>query len=273
MPAAHNVHPEFGLLCPTPRLRRKLRVALAGLVCAMLGLVAIWAAHRGESSAVTALRLDASGSAGASTGAVAAGTPRSTAAVATPAENGACGQTSGPISTPRVCWASCASRGRCGRPTIARGSRQVRSAAAPWPPARSNPLPPPRAWPMAPRATDRRPSRSRRWPMPLPRQCRSRARVRLPPPSSRNAARAARRAGASPPEAMRVRGARSAPTIGPGPAITRAPDSRKAFSASSGDAAAALLFCGAARLPKLRLSMFAAVAIVPPAAQQGDRYA
>ncbi len=92
MPAAHNVHPEFGLLCPTPRLRRKLRVALAGLVCAMLGLVAIWAAHRGESSAVTALRLDASGGAGASTGAVAAGTPRSTAAVATPAENGACGQ-------------------------------------------------------------------------------------------------------------------------------------------------------------------------------------
>jgi hypothetical protein len=92
MPAAHNVHPEFGLLCPTPRLRRKLRVALAGLVCAMLGLVAICAAHRGESTAVTALRLDASGGGGASTGAVAAATPRSTAAVATPAENGACGQ-------------------------------------------------------------------------------------------------------------------------------------------------------------------------------------
>ena len=96
MPAAHNVHPEFGLLCPTPRLRRKLRVALAGLACAMLGLVAIWAAHRGESGAVTALRLDASGGAGASphasTGAAAAATPRSTAAVATPAANGACGQ-------------------------------------------------------------------------------------------------------------------------------------------------------------------------------------
>ncbi len=96
MPAAHNVHPEFGLLCPTPRLRRKLRLALAGLVCAALGLVVIWAAHHSESGAVTALRLDASDGAGASprarASAAATATPRSTAAAVTRAADDACGQ-------------------------------------------------------------------------------------------------------------------------------------------------------------------------------------
>jgi hypothetical protein len=36
MPAAHYVHPEFGLLCPTPRLRRRLRIVFA---CMILGLI------------------------------------------------------------------------------------------------------------------------------------------------------------------------------------------------------------------------------------------
>jgi hypothetical protein len=37
MPQAHYVHPEFGLLCPTPRLRRKLRLGLACLIFALVG--------------------------------------------------------------------------------------------------------------------------------------------------------------------------------------------------------------------------------------------
>src|SRR5262245_20655669 len=37
MPAGHYVHPEFGLLCPTPRLRRKLRAGLACLIFALIG--------------------------------------------------------------------------------------------------------------------------------------------------------------------------------------------------------------------------------------------
>ena len=37
MPHAHYVHPEFGLLCPTPRLRRKLRLGLACLIFALIG--------------------------------------------------------------------------------------------------------------------------------------------------------------------------------------------------------------------------------------------
>jgi hypothetical protein len=37
MPASHHMHPEFGLLCPTPRLRRKLRVGLACLIFALVG--------------------------------------------------------------------------------------------------------------------------------------------------------------------------------------------------------------------------------------------
>jgi len=37
MPEAHYVHPEFGLLCPTPRLRRKLRMGLACLIAALIG--------------------------------------------------------------------------------------------------------------------------------------------------------------------------------------------------------------------------------------------
>ena len=37
MPAAHDLHPDFGLLCPTKRLRRKMRVAVG---CVLLALVA-----------------------------------------------------------------------------------------------------------------------------------------------------------------------------------------------------------------------------------------
>ena len=37
MPASDYIHPEFGFFCPTPRLRRRLRVALACLVVAGVG--------------------------------------------------------------------------------------------------------------------------------------------------------------------------------------------------------------------------------------------
>jgi len=37
VPASQYGHPEFGFFCPTPRLRRRLRLALAGLVVVGLG--------------------------------------------------------------------------------------------------------------------------------------------------------------------------------------------------------------------------------------------
>jgi hypothetical protein len=37
MPAAHDLHPDFGLLCPTKRLRRRMRIAVG---CVLLALVA-----------------------------------------------------------------------------------------------------------------------------------------------------------------------------------------------------------------------------------------
>ena len=37
MPAAHDLHPDFGLLCPTRRLRRRMRIAVG---CVLLALVA-----------------------------------------------------------------------------------------------------------------------------------------------------------------------------------------------------------------------------------------
>src|SRR5438270_13816499 len=44
VPASHYIHPEFGLLCPTPRFRRRLRVALACLVVAGVGAAMMTAA-------------------------------------------------------------------------------------------------------------------------------------------------------------------------------------------------------------------------------------
>jgi hypothetical protein len=44
VPASHYIHPEFGFFCPTPRLRRRLRVALACLVVAGVGAAMMTAA-------------------------------------------------------------------------------------------------------------------------------------------------------------------------------------------------------------------------------------
>ena len=58
VPASHNVHPEFGLLCPTPRFRRRLRLVLAGLVVAGLG-AGVMAATSGSKPETAANRVDA----------------------------------------------------------------------------------------------------------------------------------------------------------------------------------------------------------------------
>ena len=46
MPASHYIHPEFGFFCPTPRFRRRLRVALACLVVAGIGAAVMGTADR-----------------------------------------------------------------------------------------------------------------------------------------------------------------------------------------------------------------------------------
>jgi hypothetical protein len=46
VPASHYSHPEFGFFCPTPRFRRRLRVALACLVVAGIGAAMMTAADR-----------------------------------------------------------------------------------------------------------------------------------------------------------------------------------------------------------------------------------
>src|SRR5262249_6155160 len=45
MPAAHYVHPEFGLFGPTPRLRRKLRRVFACMILALIGGAVLRAAN------------------------------------------------------------------------------------------------------------------------------------------------------------------------------------------------------------------------------------
>ena len=57
MPASRYAHPEFGLLCPTPRFRRRLRLALAGLVVGALG-VGVMAARDGTKPGTAATGTD-----------------------------------------------------------------------------------------------------------------------------------------------------------------------------------------------------------------------
>jgi hypothetical protein len=45
MPAAHYMHPEFGLLCPTRRLRHKLRIGFACAILALIGGAVLRAAN------------------------------------------------------------------------------------------------------------------------------------------------------------------------------------------------------------------------------------
>jgi hypothetical protein len=57
VPASAYIHPEFGFFCPTPRLRRRLRVALACLVVAGVG-AAVMATADGPKLAVVVTRVD-----------------------------------------------------------------------------------------------------------------------------------------------------------------------------------------------------------------------
>jgi hypothetical protein len=57
VPASDYIHPEFGFFCPTPRLRRRLRVALACLVVAGVG-AAVMATADGPKSAAVVTRAD-----------------------------------------------------------------------------------------------------------------------------------------------------------------------------------------------------------------------
>jgi hypothetical protein len=57
VPASHYIHPEFGFFCPTPRFRRRLRVALACLVVAGVG-AAMMATADGPKLAAAVTRAD-----------------------------------------------------------------------------------------------------------------------------------------------------------------------------------------------------------------------
>jgi hypothetical protein len=57
VPASHYIHPEFGFFCPTPRFRRRLRVALACLVVAGVG-AAMMATADGPKLAAVVTRAD-----------------------------------------------------------------------------------------------------------------------------------------------------------------------------------------------------------------------
>jgi hypothetical protein len=58
VPASYNVHPEFGFLCPTPRLHRRVRLVLAGLVFAGL-CVGVLVATYSSRQEMTTNRVDA----------------------------------------------------------------------------------------------------------------------------------------------------------------------------------------------------------------------
>jgi hypothetical protein len=58
VPASHYIHPEFGFFCPTPRFRRRLRVALACLVVAGVGAAMMATADRLPKLAAAVTRAD-----------------------------------------------------------------------------------------------------------------------------------------------------------------------------------------------------------------------
>lgn len=54
MPAAHYVHPDYGLLCPMPRLRRRVRIAVACMALALIGLAVLRASNSPPSALAVA---------------------------------------------------------------------------------------------------------------------------------------------------------------------------------------------------------------------------
>src|SRR5262245_57350072 len=55
MPAAHYVHAEFGLLCPTPRLRRRLRIVFACMILAWIGGAVLRAANPSSANSLSTM--------------------------------------------------------------------------------------------------------------------------------------------------------------------------------------------------------------------------
>jgi hypothetical protein len=83
MPGARYAHPEFGLLCPTPRLRRKLRVGSACLIFALIAGAVLRASNippsadpssANSSSAITTAHRDDGAAASADAGQLPAAT-------------------------------------------------------------------------------------------------------------------------------------------------------------------------------------------------------
>ncbi|HZA02842.1 MAG TPA: hypothetical protein VE665_11245, partial [Hyphomicrobiaceae bacterium] len=50
MSAAHSMHPEFGLLCPTPRLRRRMQIIVACAVLVVIAIAVLRASNRPPSA-------------------------------------------------------------------------------------------------------------------------------------------------------------------------------------------------------------------------------
>ena len=55
MPPAYDIHPEFGYLCPTPRARRELRVAVVSILAGMAIGATIMAIHAGQAAETDAV--------------------------------------------------------------------------------------------------------------------------------------------------------------------------------------------------------------------------
>jgi hypothetical protein len=55
VPPAYDIHPEFGYLCPAPRARRELRVAVVSLLFGMMIGAAIMAIHAGQAAETEAV--------------------------------------------------------------------------------------------------------------------------------------------------------------------------------------------------------------------------
>jgi hypothetical protein len=58
MPAAHSMHPEFGLLCPTPRLRRRMQIIVACAVLVVIAIAVLRASYRPPSAMTRAIGED-----------------------------------------------------------------------------------------------------------------------------------------------------------------------------------------------------------------------
>ena len=124
MPAAHYLHPDFGLLCPTPRFRRKARIAVGCLVVALIGGTVLKAIHS-PPRAPTALDTTAAvGDAGEVPAMMLAAPPAVTGAVESSAGRASCEQDN---STHRT-WPYLDDKCAAGK---ARKPRAVRAATNP----------------------------------------------------------------------------------------------------------------------------------------------